>query len=224
MEQHAELLKRLRETTQPEEIKLLVDQIDEINTAEPEYEGFKAEGEKQGDLWFVSTYQDEVAAVEGASFRFYFVCDAGGVDNKCQTVITSKGWRRKHEVDGWVKGQRYYCITCGAGYNQNWGCLVQLKLPKDPMVYYMRAQIPDDDTLDLMAMRAEKYYFKKGMTNKQLWDALPEMQPEGTSFLRAAEKNVCRFTSAPSAAMNSAAQNTAAATVAFRRLRATALR
>jgi hypothetical protein len=193
MEQHAELLKRLRETTQPEEIKLLVDQIDEINTAEPEYEGFKAEGEKQGDLWFVSTYQDEVASVEGASFRFYFVCDAGGDDNKCQTVITSKGWRRKHEVDGWVKGQRYYC-RCNAGYNQKWGCLVQLKLPKDPMVYYMRAQIPDDDTLDLMAMRAEKYYFKKGMTNKQLWDALPEMQPEGTSFLRPVEKNMCSFT------------------------------
>ena len=58
----------------------------------------------------------------------------------------------------------------------------------------MRAQIPDDDTLDIMAMRAEKYYFKKGMSNKQLWDALPEFQPQSTAFLKQVQPNICHFT------------------------------
>ena len=68
MTKHEDLLERLRAASQPDEIKNLVDQIDEINTTEPEYVGFKNEGEKQNYDWFVSTYQDEMVAIEGASF------------------------------------------------------------------------------------------------------------------------------------------------------------
>ena len=71
---------------------------------------------------------------------------------------------------------------------------MQLKLPQDPKVYYMRAQIPDDQTLDIMAMRAEQQFFKKGMTTQQLWNALPQMQPEASNFLTPIMTNVYHFT------------------------------
>ncbi len=41
--------------------------------------------------------------------------------------------------------------------------MVQVRLPGSSMHYYTRAQIPDDDALDIMAMRAERSYFQQGM-------------------------------------------------------------
>ena len=120
MSEHQDLIEQLRAASEPDEIKTLVDLIEDINvTTEPEYLGFKDEGEAQSDYWFISSYQDEVVANEGASFRFFFCCDSGPEGDKCQTVTTSKGWRRKHEVQGWVKGQHYYCKSCHAGYKQS---------------------------------------------------------------------------------------------------------
>ena len=58
----------------------------------------------------------------------------------------------------------------------------------------MKAQIQDDDTLHIMAMRREKKSFEKGMTAKELWDALPELQPETTTFLKHVSQNVRSFT------------------------------
>ena len=113
----------------------------------------------------------------------------------CQTVMTSKGWKRKKEITtGWVLGQRYYCVKCGAAYKTKRGCVVQLKLQGHSTVSYMRAEVPNEDTLDLMAMRAERKYFQTGMGANQLFGPLPELAPESTSFLAPFGETVITYT------------------------------
>jgi hypothetical protein len=185
MEEHRKLLEKLKAATEVEEIRELVDAIDQINSAPPEYLGFAGHA-SQDTMWQVATYQDEITRSKGGSMVFYFMCDSGPSWARCQTLMTSKGWRRKFpDATGWVKGQRYYCVQCGACYKHSWGCIVQVQLTGDPRIYYMRAEVPDDDTLDLMTMRAEKRFFKPGMTSQELWNALPEVVPAVNTFVQA---------------------------------------
>jgi hypothetical protein len=53
MEEHRLLVERLQKAVDVQEIRELVDQIDAINSAPPEYLGFKSQGEKQDWLWFL---------------------------------------------------------------------------------------------------------------------------------------------------------------------------
>jgi hypothetical protein len=183
--QHKELVELLRHETDPRRVKELLDQIEVLNQADMELLGFKKEGGKQMDLWTVSTYQDEVSGHAGSrsSFRYYFVCLAGGSQWRCMHAMTSKGWRTKHDASqGWVKGQRWYCPICSAGFKTAFGVLVEVHV--NGQLHYMRAKIPDDTSLDIQALNAERKHFKQGMASAELFNALPTFHMAVSTFVQ----------------------------------------
>jgi len=139
----------------------------------------------KADLWVVSTFQDEFSSGgpgSGDYLRFFFVCQAThGSDSRCFTMFTSKGWRRKYPTLEWRKGQAYYC-ECNAKYNQKWGCLVEFSV--DGVLYYMRAPVPDARTLDMLAAKAEDKFYKHGMSAKELFNLLPSVPPQSSTFVQ----------------------------------------
>ena len=130
----------------------------------------------------------------GNYLRFFFVCQAThGTYPRCFTMYTSKGWRRKYPTLEYRKGQAYIC-ECNAKYNPNWGCLVEFSV--DGVLYYMRAPVPDARTLDMLAGKAEETFYKPGMSAADLFNKLPSVPPQSSTFVRMASdsKDVMKIT------------------------------
>ena len=89
----------------------------------------------------------------------------------------------------WHAGQKYKCQVCGAKYVQTWGTIIETF--HRGMVYYMRAEIPDGDTLDINAMAMQRKY-SSAKTPQELYDAIPVLNPMATSVMQPinAEKGV----------------------------------
>ena len=171
----------------------LIRRIDVLNSKPQVFIGFADQPVTESvkaDLWVVSTFQDEFSSGGKGSdsfLRFFFVCQAThGNYPRCFTMYTSKGWRRKHETLEWRKGQAYYC-DCNAKYNHNWGCLVEFSV--DGVLYYMRAPVPDARTLDMLAAKAEETFYQPGMSAADLFNKLPSVPPQSSTFVRMVNGN-----------------------------------
>jgi hypothetical protein len=106
-------------------------------------------------------------------------------------MFTSKGWRRKYPTLEYRKGQAYYC-DCNAKYNQKWGCLVEFSV--DGVLYYMRAPVPDPRTLDMLAAKAEDKFYKHGMSAAELFNTLPSVPPQSSTFVKMVSEDVMKIT------------------------------
>ena len=198
MEKHRDLLSELKATKDIKRVAEIVEQIDKINEAEHQMLGFQNKGVDQYKFWRAATFQDELAynPRTKSSFRYYFVCGAGGTQWPCLHAITSKGWRRKHDGEAWKAGQKYYCIKCEAGYKTKWGVICEIIVDHE-QVFYMRAEVPDEDTLDIQAMRAEMKLGGAACKDaKELFDMLPVINPRATSIMEEvnAEAGLFRIT------------------------------
>ncbi len=186
--------------------KQLTDRIASLSAKPPVFIGFAdqpVEESVKADLCVVSAYQDEFSSGgpgSGDYLRFYFVCQAThGSNRRCFTIRTSKRWRRKNypileHRKGQGKGQRFYC-DCNARYNQKWGCLVELY--HNGSFGYMRASVPDDCTLDMLAAKAEEKFYKPGMSAAELFNRLPSVPPQSSTFVKMASsdsKDVMKIT------------------------------
>jgi hypothetical protein len=124
-----------------------------------------------------SAYDDQFASFRGGHFRFFFVCLAGWA-KKCMTLISSKKWRQLYPDQPWASGQRWYC-RCYSRYKSTYGVIVEIR--KGTSYYYMRADCPDSEILDIRAMAHEKKYGK--LTPAELYAALPICQPAVTTLV-----------------------------------------
>jgi len=195
MAKHQDLLDELKVTKSLARTKAIIEEIDKINEAEHQMLGFKNRGEDQYKYWKAATFQDELASNPRtkSSFRYYFVCLAGGSLYPCFTAITSKGWRRKHDGEAWKPGQKYYCLKCEAGFKTKWGVICEVIIGEQ--VYYMRAEVPDEDTLDIQALRAEhKMGGADCKTPKELFDMLPVINPRATVIMQEVNATTGQFT------------------------------
>ena len=74
-------------------MKELVERIAELNEKEHQMLAFRdpQSGMTDWSKWMVSTYHDELAGGENGSFRYWFVCKAGGKEWPCNTAILDVG-------------------------------------------------------------------------------------------------------------------------------------
>ena len=69
--------------------------------------------DEQREMMEATDYTDEWLNQEGAIFRSYYVCMAGGSADPCGTMVTSDMWDR-HHADPLAVKQRWYCTICGS--------------------------------------------------------------------------------------------------------------
>jgi len=118
---------------------------------------------------------------EVPEFRIFFICLAThGTNTRCFTMRTAKGWKRKYDTLECRSGQAYYC-DCNAKYLHKWGCLVEFCV--DGLFYYLKAPVPDAKTLDMLAMKAEAKFYKPGMSAAELFNVLPSIPPQSSTFV-----------------------------------------
>ena len=124
---------------------------------------------------------------EVPEFRIFFICLAThGTNTRCFTMRTAKGWKRKYDTLECRSGQAYYC-DCKAKYRHKWGCLVEFCV--DGLFYYLKAPVPDAKTLDMLAMKAEAKFYKPGMSAAQLFNVLPSIPPQSSTFVVSVGEN-----------------------------------
>jgi hypothetical protein len=194
MKEHQALVAELRETTDVVKIAELVGKIEQLNAQDMQLLGFANEA-KQKDLWAVSNFQDELSCGGKDTFRYYFVCQAGG-QYRCLHAMTSKGWNCKHDPSlGWQPRQKYYCRVCNATYKTKFGVIIEIMINGSP--HYMRSEVPDDTTLDIQAMSAERKFFRPGMESSELFRSLPSFQMATSTFVSpTSDTDVFRLTDA----------------------------
>ena len=77
-------------------------------------------------------------------------------------MITSKAWEQLFPGEAWHKGQRWYCRDNPWNqehrYYAKYGVIVEIR--RGTTIYYMRAEVPDKEKLDILAMSYEKKYGK----------------------------------------------------------------
>jgi hypothetical protein len=195
----AEMREELRVCKDIGRIQQLVEAIAKENEKEHELLGFKdqATGSTRWDAWMASTYHDEYTRNQrGGSLKYWFVCMSGGEMYPCMTAISSKLWKRKFEDPGATK-QKYKCTICGANYKASWGVLIELTLKKDE-IYYFRAPVPDEDTLDIKAMDLERRV-GTGATAQQVYDAIPIVAPTPTCLVSVLNEELGQYRVPPKA-------------------------
>ena len=120
----AELTDELAKTRDPPRVKGLVEKIAELNEKEHGMLAFKdpATGMTDWSKWMASTYHDELAGGANGSFRYWFICKAGGKQWPCNTAVVSEMWGRKHAPG--VPKNKWKCTVCSANFLTKFGCLV----------------------------------------------------------------------------------------------------
>ena len=75
-------------------------------------------------------------------------------------MITSKAWEQLFPGEAWHKGQRWYCRDNPWNqehrYYAKYGVIVEIR--RGTTIYYMRAEVPDKQKLDILAMSYEKKF------------------------------------------------------------------
>ena len=75
-------------------------------------------------------------------------------------MITSKAWEQLFPGEAWHKGQRWYCRDNPWNqehrYYAKYGVIVEIR--RGGTIYYMRAEVPDKQKLDIPAMSYEKKF------------------------------------------------------------------
>ena len=142
----------------------------------------KATGEVAWDKWMASTYHDELASSHAGSFRYWFICKAGG-QWPCVTLILSKMRGRKFQDPG-ASRSKCKCTYCGANFMTRWGVMIEIR-DAEGKVYYMVADTPDENTLDIKAAEIEAKAKKARLTTaKEIYDAIPTFAPMASSLVR----------------------------------------
>ena len=128
-------------------------------------------------------YEDTWVTSAHGSIRSYYWCEATQCDqSKCDTLISSKAWDRKHKGDAeWERsGQAWYCGHCGSRYHTRFGMLIELVAKKEGVHQWLRAPIPDWDHKDLKAMICEERYSPQSAAElyRLIPMSLPNMQKD----------------------------------------------
>ena len=104
-------------------------------------------------------------------------------------LLSSKTWRQLKPSEAWVAGQRWYC-DCQTKYKAKNGCVVEIK--QGDQYFYMKADCPDHEFLDIRAMRHEEQYGGH-LSPAELYASLPVCQPAATSFVTHLPNGRARF-------------------------------
>ena len=114
-------------------------------------------------------------------------------------MITSKAWEQLFPGEAWHKGQRWYCRDNPWNqehrYYAKYGVIVEIR--RGDTIYYMRAEVPDKQKIDILAMSYEKK-FGGNITAAQLYQKIPIVHPSVTALVSPykAEKGIYKFRSA----------------------------
>jgi hypothetical protein len=87
-------------------------------------------------------------------------------------------WTRKHKVGSRRNGWK--CTVCDGNYTQKWGVLIEIKEKTDnsqEKLWYMTADIPTEEVLDVKAREIELTYAKHAKTAEEVFDSIPSFAP-----------------------------------------------
>ena len=127
-----------------------------------------------------STFHDEYVSSWKGYLRYWFVCMSGGAGWECMTAILSKMWLRKFK-DPSASKNKYKCSVCKANYKTAWGVLIEYSI--DGKIYYFRAPIPDEDTLDIKAADIDRK-MSKNSSAIDIYNSLPMIAPTTTTLVQ----------------------------------------
>jgi hypothetical protein len=103
----------------------------------------------------------------------------------CLRMTPSKDWRRKLDDPLTTGRQKYYC-KCYAGYNHNWGQVVELSRwnrTKGVMERtYLRSDVPSWDLEDVRAAEMEERL--KPVSARELFDKTKRLTPTATDVVK----------------------------------------
>ena len=176
--EHQAYITELRDCRDPVRVKELVDLIElhcQRDIPQLSFQG-------RGDMLYASAYSDQMTACKGGHFRYFFVCigkDGGGT--RCLSMFASKEWARLHQVEAWTPGQRWYC-RCGTRYRGGNGVIVEVM--RSGALHYMRAECPNEDVLDVRAMKMEKE-FGGSLSPAALFARIPIIRPSTSELVSA---------------------------------------
>ena len=209
--ERSDLLKQFHEAKgDPEKQFKLLEKLEaweenyEKTTGRPLAFASRGGAEVQEAYMKAADYADAWTESPHGSFKGFYFCEhALPYGGKCNTLITSKGWARKHEVEAELsveaatrKKQSWYCGACGCKYSTNYGQLVEI-YGRDPksgattVHCWVKAPVPDWlDHMDVKAMAIERAFGAKATTPLDLFKLLPERLPQvARDFLRPLQKS-----------------------------------
>ena len=193
--EHKQLVEELKVEKEPSRIRVLVIAIEKI-AIKPDLIAYKNDRSESEQWAMIATaaYSDELTSTPGGGyFRFFFICQGGGGVWRCLRMVASKLWRKHIDAVGWVPKQRWYC-SCEAKYRAKWGVVCEAYHPGMGL-FYMRAPCPDEDVLDLMAMKCERDA-PELQTPQALYDSLPTIHPSRTPLVSEISTNIFKVNSA----------------------------
>jgi hypothetical protein len=196
-DEHTELCTRLKSLTNLTEIEMILGKIDAIEegirvASLPLAFAKKARSEEElFRFQMAADYADawcEIKASDGrllGGFSAFYICQAGGVDSKCNTLMLSKSWTRNH-IDPLACKQGWKCVCCGAGYKTKMGMMVETKIIGGELPLYALAPCSSGDDKDMHALILEDLMGDKVRTPEDLYEMIPEVLPSEGRFIRKA--------------------------------------
>ena len=196
-DEHTALCARLKESVDLEEIEMLLEKIEAIEAgirvaslplafakiAKSEEELFRFQmAADYSDAW------TEINSTSGrllGGFSAFYICQAGAVDSKCNTLMLSKTWTRNHE-DPLMPKQGWKCVCCGTGYKTKMGMLVETKILGSDQPLYSLAPCTTHDDKDMHALILQDLLGDKVRTPEDLYKLIPEVLPSEGHFIRKA--------------------------------------
>ena len=189
-----QMVEELKTEKDPMRIRVLVEEIEKhIGSSIPQlsFDG-------RNEMLYAAAYTDEWVCIASGHFRHYFICLAGSTTAPCLHMITSKAWEQLFPGEAWHAGQRWYCRDTPWNqehrYYAKYGVIVEIR--RGNTIYYMRAEVPDKQKLDILAMSYEKKY-GKDITPAELYAKIPIVRPSVTELVTPykAEKGIYKFRS-----------------------------
>jgi hypothetical protein len=193
--EHAKLCEDIKLEKDPWKIEKLLEAIDAAEEAfvkHCEPIGFSDRAKSREDLFrwqMAADYADGWVEVRSSSgrmlggFSSFFICRAGGVANRCNTLLLNKEWLRKHD-DPMAPRQKWKCRCCGSKYLTKMGMIVEIRWIGGGASLSL-ADCTDDDDKDLHAMILQDK-FAGAKTPEELYDMIPTVVPQESAFLRKA--------------------------------------
>ena len=180
LEEHSELVERLRVCTDPVEGVKLMEELEQLQLHVQPL-AFSNETEEVQDRYLLaSSFSDEWTRKVGPAGellgykRSWYICKGQSSWGRCAGLMASKAWRRKNE-DPLMKGQKYYCNLCNNKFNHSWGQLMEVLDPEDQQHYFYTCDTPPWDVEDVRAMHAERHIAPK--SPEILFEAMQQIGP-----------------------------------------------
>ena len=177
-EQCKKLINELRDCTEPTRVRELVALIDAVTGEDNGIPNLAFNNSEEHNI--AASYVDELVCTPSGHFRHYYICMCGYDKpyGPCMHMITSKNWKRLFDTDAWQKGQTWYCDINSRQkrhrYMGKFGVIVEIRQGTE--IFHCRAEVPDQDKHDLIAMQYEKKY-GKGLSAKDLYERIPVVNP-----------------------------------------------